>query len=59
MMAERVSAIWRTATNVVPGGATFEKWVDAPNDALEWVVSGSAAGPEELNIPLSPSVPRI
>ncbi len=57
MMAERVSVIWRSG-NAVPG-SPFVRWVPAPDDTLQWVVSGAVADPDELNIPLSPNVPRI
>jgi len=57
MMAERVSVIWRSG-NAVPG-SPFVRWVFAPDDTLQWVVSGAVADPDELNIPLSQNVPRI
>jgi ABC-type uncharacterized transport system substrate-binding protein len=57
MMAERVSVIWRSG-NAVPG-SPFVRWVVAPDDTLQWVVSGAVADPDELNIPLSQNVPRI
>lgn len=56
LMAERVSVIWRNA-NTIP--ANLQRWIDAPNEAFVFLVSGAVADAQELNIDLPAGIPRI
>ena len=57
LMAERVSVVWRNGNAVPP--APFAKWVDASESAFDFVASSAVASPDELNIDVPDSVPRV